>query len=187
MPKDKKKTARRTSPHIAVRYAPHILGGVLIAFVLASLVAGEFLNAYERFWWWDDLLHTLSGVIIGFIGFLMVYFFNAKYHMTISPVFVAVFAFAFAMSIAVIWEVIEFSVDLTFGTPMQRWNLPKDAMLIGKPYQGVGLRDTMSDLIVCGFGSLLSAIVSYFAFKHKKRTSLSVMRRTVGWLHGGKK
>lgn len=170
----------------AVKYAPQILIAVLVIFALAALGAGEFLNAYEKFWWWDDLLHTASGVIIGFLGFLMVYLLNAKYQMTISPVFVAVFAFTFAITIAVFWEIFEFTMDVTFGTPMQRWNLPKDAMLIGRPYQGVGLRDTMSDLIVCGVGSLFSAVVSYFAFKHKKRTSLSVMRRIVGRLRSSK-
>lgn len=175
----KKKNSESTSQGV-VKHAPRILLGVFLLFALGSLGVGEYFNGYEKFWWWDDMLHTFSGVIIGFIGFLMVYFFNARYKMTISPLFVAVFAFAFAMTMAVFWEIFEFSMDAFFGTPMQRWNLPKDAMLIGKPYQGVGLRDSMSDLIVCGLGSLIAAVASYFAFKHKKRTSLSLMRRTVG-------
>lgn len=166
----------------AVKYAPQILLTTLAVFTLAALGVGEYFNGYEMFWWWDDMLHTLSGVIIGFLGFLMVYLFNAKYHMTISPLFVAVFAFGFAMIVAVGWEIFEFSMDALFGTPMQRWNLPKDAMLIGKDYQGVAVRDTMSDLIVCSLGSLVASVVSYFAFKHKKRTSLTIMRRTVGKL-----
>jgi glycopeptide antibiotics resistance protein len=165
-----------------IKYSSQILLGVLGLFLLASVGLGEFFNIYEKFWWWDDVLHTLAGVIMGLLGFLMVYFFNARYKMTISPVFVAVFAFGFAMIMSVIWEIFEFSMDVLFGTPMQRWNLPSNAMLIGKDYQGVGLRDTMSDLIVCSVGALIAAIAAYYAFKHKKRASLSVMKRTVGRL-----
>lgn len=160
------------------RKVPNILFGIMIGFVFASLVAGEFFNAYEHFWWWDDMLHTLSGVIIGIIGFLAIYFLNARYRMTISPLFVAVFAFTFAITMGVVWEIIEFTADGLFKTPMQRWNLPADATLIGREYQGVGLRDTMSDLIVAGVGSLASSIFAYFAFKHRKSTVLSAMRHT---------
>ena len=160
------------------RKVPNILLGIMILFVFASLVAGEIFNAYEHFWWWDDMLHTASGVILGVVGFLAVYFLNARYHMMISPLFVAVFAFTFAVTMGVIWEVIEFSADVLFHTNMQRWNLPSDATLIGRPYQGVGLRDTMSDLIVASIGSLFSSVFAYFAFKHKKRSVLAVMRHT---------
>lgn len=170
------------------RKVPNILIGVLIAFVLASVVAGEFFNAYEHFWWWDDMLHTIAGVIIGIIGFLAVYFLNSRYKMTISPLFVAVFAFSFAITLSVVWEIIEFTIDVIFRTPMQRWNLPVDAQLIGREYQGVGLRDTMSDLIVGGIGSLISSVFAYFAYKHRKPTVLSVMRHTARRFgHGGSK
>lgn len=160
------------------RHVPNVLLGVLVAFLLASLVAGEVFHAYERFWWWDDMLHTSSGVIVGFIGFLMVYFLNARYRMTISPVFVAVFAFTFALSIGALWEIVEFTIDALFHADMQRWNLPPNAVLIGKAYQGSGLRDSMSDLIEGGLGSLFAATCSYYAFKHRKRATLRVMRHT---------
>jgi hypothetical protein len=163
-----------------VRHAPYVLVAALALFVLAALLIGEGFGAYEKFWWWDDLLHTVSGIIVGLVGFLMVYFFNARYNMHISPVFVAVFAFTFAITMGVVWEVFEFSVDVLLGANMQRWNLPPDAILIGKGYQGSGLRDTMSDLIVAGVGSLIAALAAYYAYKHEKPTSLSIMRRTVG-------
>lgn len=160
------------------RKVPHILLGIMIGFIFASLVAGEIFNAYEHFWWWDDMLHTASGVILGIVGFLAVYFLNARYHMTISPLFVAVFAFSFAITLGVVWEIIEFTADVIFQTNMQRWNLPLDATLIGREYQGVGLRDTMSDLIVAGIGSLVASVFAYFSFKHKKRSVLAAMRHT---------
>lgn len=175
---------KKTEASGVLAFAPHILLMSLAVFLLAAIGVGEFLNGYEKIWWWDDMLHTVAGVIMGLLGFLMVYFFNAKYAMNINPVFVAVFSIGFAMIMAVTWEIFEFSMDVFFGTQMQRWNLPGDTTLIGKPYQGGGLRDTMSDLIVCAIGSFIAAVGSYYAFKHKKRASLTVMRRTVGRLRG---
>lgn len=175
-----KKSTRRDVNTGFVRHAPNAIIGAVAVFVLAALLLGEGFGAYEKFWWWDDVLHTVSGVIVGLIGFLMVYFFNARYNMHINPVFVAVFAFTFAITMGVIWEIFEFSMDVLLGANMQRWNLPADAELIGKAYQGSGLRDTMSDLIVAGIGSLVAAVVAYYAYKHEKPTSLSIMRRTVG-------
>lgn len=173
--------------HGIVRNAPKALIVSLVIFAVFALVAGEVFGAYGKFWWWDDMLHTVSGVIVGLIGFLAVYFFNARYNMHISPLFVAVFAFTFAITVGVLWEVFEFTMDALFGLYMQRWNLPADAMLIGREYQGSGLRDTMSDLIVAGIGSLAAAVFAHYAYKHEKPTSLSVMRRIVGRFRRNKK
>ena len=176
----KKSNAKQVN-HGIVRNAPKALLISLGAFVLFAVVAGEVFNAYETFWWWDDMLHTVAGVIAGLVGFLAVYFFNARYNMHISPLFVAVFAFTFAITAGTLWEVFEFTMDALFGLDMQRWNLPANAMLIGRDYQGSGLRDSMSDLIVAGIGSLFAAIFANYAYKHEKPTALGVMRRTFFW------
>lgn len=171
---------KRTNKNVnydVIRYAPKVLLGALFLFAVFTLVAGEIFNAYEKFWWWDDMLHTVSGVIVGLIGFLMVYFFNARYNMHISPLFVAVFAFSFAVTIGVLWEIFEFTMDALLGTPMQRWNLPTDATLIGRDYQGVGLRDSMSDLIVAWIGAMFASAFAYYAYKNERQTALGVMRR----------
>jgi hypothetical protein len=173
-----KKRSRKNQSEGFAHKVTNILLGALICFLLASVVAGEIFSAYEHFWWWDDMLHTIAGIIMGVIGFLAVYFLNARYKMTISPLFVAVFAFTFAVTMGVIWEIIEFSADVLFRTDMQRWNLPEDAKLIGRDYQGVGLRDTMSDLIVGSVGSFVSSVFAYFAYKYRKTTVLKVMRHT---------
>ncbi|HET6622812.1 MAG TPA: hypothetical protein VFG56_02660, partial [Candidatus Saccharimonadales bacterium] len=125
-----------------VHNAPYILLGVVVLFVLGALVAGEILGAYDKFWWWDDGLHTLAGAILGFIGFVLVYFFNARYQMHINPLFVAVFAFSFAVTMGVVWEIFEFTGDALFRTNMQRWADPATAKMIGQTYQGSGLRDS---------------------------------------------
>lgn len=160
-----------------IRSAPYVLAVMIGIFVLGSLVGGELLGAYAMFWWWDDVLHGLSGVIIGLIGFYMVYFLNARYNMKISPMFVAVFAFSFAMTMGVLWEIFEFSADYFFGTNMQRWMQPDAAYIIGKEFQGDGLRDTMSDLIVSVFGALIASTFAYLGYKHEREAVLRAMQR----------
>lgn len=159
-------------------HLPKALMLSIILLVVASLLLGEAMGQYTRFWWWDDMLHTLSGVIIGFLGFLIIYLFNARYNMHMNPHFVALFAFAFAVTMGVLWEIFEFSLDVAFGMDTQRWTLPPDAPLIGKPYQGSGLRDTMSDLIVTCIGAAVAATVAFFSYKNERSKVLTVMRRT---------
>ena len=148
---------------------PDILETVIVLFIYASLYLSVRFDLYYRFFWWDDLLHILSGVIIGFIGFIAIYKINNKYSMNISPLLVAIFSFTFAVTLGVLWEVLEFSSDVFLGTANQKWNLPESEILIGKAYQGSGLRDTMSDLIVNSIGSLITSVITYFMYKYEKK------------------
>lgn len=165
----------------------YLLLFVLALFVLAALVLGEVFNIYESVWWWDDMLHGISGIIVGLVGLLAIYFFNQRHTMAISPAFVAVFVFCFAVSIGALWEIFEFTMDFLFHMSMQKWNMPPDTIVIGNEYQGRGLRDSMSDLIVATLGAGLAAIFSYFAYKQKRPVVLGVMRRTFPWIHRTRK
>jgi hypothetical protein len=49
---------------------------VAVAFIFASLFLGEIYGYYTRFWWWDIALHTISGLLLGVIGFLLVHVLN---------------------------------------------------------------------------------------------------------------
>jgi hypothetical protein len=66
-------------------------------------------------------------------------------------------------------------MDVYFGTAMQKWDLPEETSLIGRPYQGSGLRDTMSDLILGSAGALVTSFISYFLYKNEKRKTLKWM------------
>ncbi len=48
---------------------------LIVSFVYATLFLGEVHGFYARFWWWDVVLHTGSGLAFGFIGFLVLYSF----------------------------------------------------------------------------------------------------------------
>jgi hypothetical protein len=150
-------------------------------FSLSAIVVGEMLGAYEALWWWDDMLHGLAGAIFGITGFLIVYFLNGRHSMAMSPLFIAVFAFTFAITIGVLWEIFEFTVDFFYHTALQQWDLPTNSILIGRDFQDVGLRDTMSDLIVTWVGASVASILIYLTYKYKRVAALAAMRHTFPW------
>ncbi len=118
-----------------------------VVFIYASLFLGEVRGYYVRFWWWDVLLHTGSGFLLGITGFLLVHVLNEHENIELhmKPRFVALFAFMFAMGMGALWEIFEFGMDQAFGLNMQK----------------SGLVDTMWDLIVDGVGALLISIFGW--------------------------
>jgi hypothetical protein len=158
---------------------PDILEIIIVLFIYAGLFLSSQFNLYYTFWWWDDLLHTLSGVILGFIGFIVVYKINYRYSMDINPLLIALFSFAFAISLGVLWEIGEFTLDVITGSAHQKWDLEDNEELMGKPYQGSGLRDTMSDLIIDTVGALITSIITYFMYKTQKKKVLASMEKMV--------
>ncbi|MGD9662217.1 MAG: hypothetical protein AB7U63_13170 [Porticoccaceae bacterium] len=125
-----------------------------VIFVFASLFLGEIHSYYEKIWWWDIALHGSSGLLLGILGFLLVYLLNENDHVEIdlTPRFVAFFAFLFAVAIGALWEIFEFAMDKLFATNMQ------------KPMLGdaSGLTDTMFDLIVDTLGALIISTLGWW-------------------------
>lgn len=118
-----------------------------VIFVFAALFLGEVRGFYTRFWWWDLVLHTSSGVLLGIVGFLLVYVLNEseQIELYMRPHFLALFAVVFAVAVGALWEIFEFGMDRLFGMSMQK-------PMLGDPS---GLTDTMWDLIVDTLGALL--------------------------------
>ncbi|MEK6951342.1 MAG: hypothetical protein AABX13_06490 [Nanoarchaeota archaeon] len=125
-----------------------------ILFIFATLFLGEVHSYYTLFWWWDIVLHTSSGFLLGIVGFLLVYLLNEekRVHIKMKPGFVALFAFVFALAIGAAWEITEFTLDATLGLMMQK----------ASHLDPSGLTDTMWDLIVDSLGAGLIAIIGYF-------------------------
>lgn len=136
---------------------PHEFETLAVVFVYMSLFLGEVQGYYLRFWWWDLVLHAGSGFLLGILGFLLVYVLNEKrgVELGLHPLFVAVFAFMFAMGMAAIWEIFEFIMDQVLGLNMQQ----------------SGLVDTMWDLIVDGVGAFFISVLGWSYLKTKKSDS----------------
>jgi hypothetical protein len=128
-------------------FIPPELEALAVVFVFAALFLGDVRGYYVRFWWWDVVLHTASGFLLGILGFLLVHVLNEKEDLEVhmKPGFVALFAFMFALGLGALWEIFEFAIDSLFGLNMQRG----------------GLVDTMWDLIVDALGGLAIALLGY--------------------------
>lgn len=141
-------------------YLPKRLQITITLFIFAAQILGEIGDFYEKISWWDTMLHTISGVILGLVGFLFVYLLNEKgnINVNLSPKFVIVFAFCFALTMGVFWEFFEFGADRLLGFNMQKFRMPGQD----------GLIDTMSDLIVDAVGAIIACIGGHIYIKRKK-------------------
>lgn len=128
-----------------------------VTFAFAALYLGEVQQFYSRLWWWDILLHAIAGLLMGIVGFLLVYILNEseRIRLKLTPGFIAFFAFLFAIAIGTFWEIFEFSVDQIFQTNMQK-------PMLGDPS---GLTDTMWDMIVNAIGAFLISFSGWWYLK----------------------
>lgn len=151
---------------IAVTLIPYILGRqyhihipaefqiLAVIFIFASIFLGEIHRYYEKIWWWDTALHASSGLLMGILGFLLVYLLNEnqRSQVDMTPRFVALFAFLFAVAVGTIWEVFEFAMDRIFGFDMQKPMLDDPS----------GLTDTMWDLILNVLGAFTISTLGWW-------------------------
>lgn len=136
-----------------------------LIFLYSAIFLGEIQDFYYVVPYWDTILHGLSGMMTGFIGFSLIDILNNENEkVTLSPFFIAFFAFCFAIQVGVIWELYEFMSDGVFGTNMQKFKLKDGTDLIGRS----AVEDTMEDLIVDGVGAFIASTVGYISLKYKK-------------------
>ncbi len=94
----------------------------ILIFIFAAEILGEIQSYYIKVPSWDTALHTINGFLMAAIGFALVDILNQskKVSMKLSPLFVAIVAFCFSMTIGVVWEFFEFSMDQMFHLDMQK-------------------------------------------------------------------
>ncbi|MHB8063508.1 MAG: hypothetical protein ACYDG2_12905 [Ruminiclostridium sp.] len=145
---------------------PGFMHIVFIIFLYAAIYLGEVRSFYYKVPHWDTVLHTFSGAMIGALGFSIVKLLNdsEKIQINLSPVFIAIFAFSFALAIGALWEIYEFSFDKLLGLNMQKFMYEDGTPMMGS----MALADTMKDLIVDALGALATSIIGYISLRYKK-------------------
>lgn len=145
---------------------PRVMFLMYIAFLYCAIFLGEVRSFYYNVPHWDTILHTFSGAMLGALGFSMIAIFNntERIPLNLSPMFIAVFAFCFALALGGVWEIYEFTMDAVFGTNMQKFALDDGTLLVGQ----AALSDTMKDIIVDAIGALVMSVVGYISLKYKK-------------------
>lgn len=182
---------------------PTTLEIIILVFIFAAEILGEISEFYLVFPFWDTVLHTINGFLAAAIGFSLVDLLNRDKRtvFNLSPLFAAIVAFCFSMTIGVVWEFFEFGMDQIVGYDMQKdtiihtirsvtldpegRNVPyvidniTDVAVNGQElglggYLDIGLLDTMQDLIVNFIGAAVFSVIGFFYVKNRGK----------GWLAG---
>lgn len=182
---------------------PTTLEIIILLFIFAAEILGEISEFYLMFPFWDTVLHTMNGFLAAAIGFSLVDLLNRSERtvFNLSPLFTAIVAFCFSMTIGVLWEFFEFGMDLIGGYDMQKdtvihmirsvtldpagRNVPyvldgiTETAVNGKElglggYLDIGLIDTMEDLIVNFIGAFLFSVIGFFYVKNRGKGGLVV-------------
>jgi hypothetical protein len=134
---------------------------IAAAFVFLSLFLGSAVDFYYRLWWWDIVLHTGSGFLLGIVGFIFMFLLNQTNRLPqgIRPEFVCFFGVTFAVFLGVLWEIFEFVADRFTTANMQS--------------QETGVVDTMQDLIVDTIGAIVVGLMA-LAYSRSGRYSFIV-------------
>lgn len=174
---------------------------VILIFIFSAEILGEINAFYVKIPIWDTILHTTNGFLMAAIGFALIDLFNRsdKFSVKMSPYFVAFFAFCFSMTVGVLWEFFEFSMDWFFGLDMQKdWILPAISSVKLNPtganvpihvdiqsvvingqnwnlggYLDIGIVDTMKDLMVNFLGAVVFSIIGIMYLKHRGEGKLA--------------
>ncbi len=138
-----------------------------LAYCSGGVLLGEIAEFYIKIWWWDSVLHTISGAFIACIGFVVFSLFNEKdgVPMKVSPGFLVLFVFCLSLACGLIWEIVEWTADGITGSNMQRYsdNITRVGF-VGRN----ALRDTMKDLILDVIGAGIICVLSYIDMKTDK-------------------
>lgn len=146
---------------------PFFLYIAYIIFLYCSIFLGEAQSFYYKIPHWDTILHAMSSLMLGFFGFMFITILNRDEHtlMRLSPFFVSLFAFCFAVTIGAIWEIYEFTMDGLMG-----FNMQKHSTANGIPLEGhLALADTMKDIIIDAIGAFAASLMGYIGLKQNKK------------------
>ena len=101
---------------------PGTLEIIILLFIFAAEILGEINSFYIRAPNWDTMLHTLNGFLCAAIGFALVDLLNRsdQFSFKLSPLYLAIAAFCFSMTVGELWEFFEYYSDLLLGFDMQK-------------------------------------------------------------------
>ena len=138
---------------------PSTMEIIILCFIFAAEILGEINNFYVRVPHWDTILHTLNGFNCAAIGFALVDMLNRseQFSIKLSPLFLAIVAFCFSMTVGVMWEFLEFSFDQIFTIDMQKDTVVDHfaSVTLDETHQNIGVvkSDITDVILVHGDGS----------------------------------
>ena len=137
---------------------PNTLEVIILLFIFSAEILGGISAFYTTFQGWDTILHTLNGFLCAAIGFALVDLCNRheRVSLSLSPVYMAIVAFCFSMTIGVLWEFFECAMDQLFLLDMQKDAVVQNiSSVMLDPTGGnnpVVIRDIADVIVVTGAG-----------------------------------
>ena len=182
---------------------PPLMEAIIYCFIYAAEILGEINSFYTLIPGWDTMLHTINGFLVAAVGFCLVDLFDRSERISfkLSPLFLAIVAFCFSMTVGVLWEFFEFGADQFFGTDMQKdfivqqvnsvtlnpsglnevVHVPIESLVVNGEdwmefpggYVDIGLIDTMKDLQVNFIGAVAFSLIGFFYVKSRGKGRLA--------------
>ncbi len=134
---------------------------IYLMFIYGILTMGELRGFYSGIWW-SILMTFTASIALGFIGLSIVYVLYKNNRINMAPIFASILIFSFAVSIGVLWEMFEFTLDTLTHSGLQR-----------------GLIDTMQDISINVLGAVLMSIAGFFHIKKGKQILVSTFLTTL--------
>ena len=166
---------------VLFRWKMNLFFYLLFTFYTVGPLLGAVYNFYYLTSWWDILLHLLAGTVFAVVGGQLAYVLNRRNQT--SYLFAALFGVLLSISIAVVWEIFEYSSDVFLHSDMQADTIITsivtkinrtdgladayrditetvvDGQSLGiNGYLDIGLIDTMHDMIIETVGALVFPI-----------------------------
>ncbi len=179
---------------------PTALETIIYLFIFSAEILGEINNFYGNIPHWDTILHTINGFLAAGVGFSLIDLLNENSKkISLSPVFVAIVAFCFSMTIGVLWEFFEYGADTYLKLDMQKDKLvnfissvsldPEQknnvvlvndikethiltedgTIVIEGGYLDIGIHDTMKDLFVNFIGAVVFSLLGYLYILNREK------------------
>ena len=169
-------------------------------FIFSAEILGEINNFYGNIPYWDTMLHTINGFLAAGVGFSLVDLLNENSkNINLSPLYVAIVSFCFSMTIGVVWEFYEYSMDKYLNLDIQKYRIvnkiatvyldpnqsnkvilindikethvitSNGVIVIPDGYLELGLNDTMKDLMVNFLGAVVFSSIGYLYIKNRNK------------------
>ncbi len=127
----------------------------VLAFIFVTMFFANEFKGYSFIPYLDKIEHLSSGVILFYIGSLILELINKNETNKLNLKTIILFSLFFAIAMAGVWEIYEFTTDRLFGLRSQNNSLV----------------DTMGDIICGSIGAIFTSIYTYKNFKANSKVS----------------
>ena len=163
----------------------------LMSFITLGALLGAVYGFYQKIEIWDEIMHTACGFFTALVGFCSWDAVKGDGRGDLPLGYRIFVAISFAVAVAGIWELYEFTADQLIGTDMQRdtvinsissyfvgtspfivnrvtdiRDVALDGISLGLDgYLDIGLIDTMIDILMNVLGAVIFCILACFSSK----------------------